>query len=208
MIKVNQPEAVGAPKQKPVLSFPNLFKNFAGTEDDKTRSLIHLESLLEQEKIKNQENQVIYHKNEKAYLAKISKLESEINEWIRKDAINKKDSNKGSKVRLFMSFFYFCYQFINLSTEKLESLTQLFNAAKAENLILKEEKDDMKAGFLEEIDKLKEDLAKKSRNIENLREDLMKTKDEKMRFETSLRNKDAELSRLQTQLGNFIILNI
>ena len=41
------------------------------------RALIHVESMLDQEKIKGKENQEKYHKNEKTYLSKISKLEKQ-----------------------------------------------------------------------------------------------------------------------------------
>jgi hypothetical protein len=56
------------------MGWPSLFKKFKGAEDN---AVIHLESLLDHEKLKNQEGQQVYHKNEKVYLAKISKLESE-----------------------------------------------------------------------------------------------------------------------------------
>ena len=41
------------------------------------RALVHLESLLDMEKIKSKENQEIFHNNEKSYLMKISSLEKE-----------------------------------------------------------------------------------------------------------------------------------
>lgn len=41
------------------------------------RALVHLESLLDMEKIKSKENQELYHNNEKAYLIKLSAMEKE-----------------------------------------------------------------------------------------------------------------------------------
>lgn len=52
---------------------------------------------------------------------------------------------------------------------KLQNLVEQLNTQKAENLILKEERDDLKAGYMEDFDKLKEDLTKKNANIDNLR---------------------------------------
>lgn len=88
----------------------------------------------------------------------------------------------------------------------MQNLQDLLNAQKAECLIIKEERDELKATYLEEIDKLKEDIERKNKNIDNLRTDLMQTKDERMRFETSLRNKDAELARLQMQLDKVLFI--
>lgn len=171
---------MGATPIKGGISWPSIFKNFEGTDDDKKRSLIHLESLLDQEKIRSKESQEVYHKNEKSYLNKISKLEKEV------VAKERQLNDFKSKAEVFEN--------------KLNDAQSNLNAQKAENLILKEEKEDIKAQYLEEIENLKEELTKKNKNLESLRTDLMQTKDTSMRFETALRNKDAELSRLQMQL--------
>jgi hypothetical protein len=73
---------------------------------------------------------------------------------------------------------------------KLQNLVEQLNTQKAENLIIKEERDDLKASYMEDFDKLKEDLSKKN-------DLLIQTKDEKIRFETSLINKGSEVVRLQ-----------
>jgi hypothetical protein len=58
------------------MGWPSLFKKFKGAEDN---AVIHLESLLDHEKLKNQEGQQVYHKNEKVnfdfilYLGLLSK---------------------------------------------------------------------------------------------------------------------------------------
>jgi hypothetical protein len=52
---------------------------------------------------------------------------------------------------------------------KFQNLIEQLNTQKAENLIMKEERDDLKAGYMEDLDKYKEDLNKRNRNIENLR---------------------------------------
>ena len=137
---VNAPAPVSGAKQG--LSFPALFKNFEGTDDDKKRALIHMESLLDQEKVQNQDNQQIYHKNEKIYLTKISKLESET---VKKE---KKANDYRAKAQVFEG--------------KLEALNDQLNTLKADNLILKEERDEIKGQYNEEIGKLKEELAKKN----------------------------------------------
>ncbi|CAI2362421.1 unnamed protein product [Moneuplotes crassus] len=177
-VVINKPQPVSGAKQP--ISWPSLFKNFEGSDDDKKRALIHVESLLDQEKIKGQENQQVYHKNEKIYLSKISKLES--------DALKKEKSANDFKTKA------------QLFEGKLSNLTEQLSTQKAENLILKEERDEIKGQYTEEIDKLKQDLKNKSKTLETCRNDLAQAKDNSMRFETSLRNKDAEVVRLQMQL--------
>lgn len=175
---MNKPQPVAAGKQP--LSWPSLFKNFEGSDDDKKRALIHVESLLDQEKLKNQENQTVYHKNEKIYLSKISELESK--------ALKKEKSANEYKTQA------------QIVEGKLGNLVEQLNTQKAENLILKEERDEVKIQYIEEIDKLKEDLKRKNSTLETYRNDLAQTRDNSMRFETSLRNKDAEVTRIQLQL--------
>lgn len=46
----------------PAMNWPSLFKKFKGAEDN---AVVHLESLLDHEKLKNQDSQQAYHKNEK-----------------------------------------------------------------------------------------------------------------------------------------------
>jgi hypothetical protein len=52
---------------------------------------------------------------------------------------------------------------------KFQNLIEQLNTQKAENLIMKEERDDLKAGYMEDLDKYKEDLNKRNKNIDNLR---------------------------------------
>ena len=139
-----------------------------------------MESLLDQEKLKNQENQQAYHKNEKLYLKKISQLES--------DTTSKEKLANEFKAKS------------QVYDGKIQNLVEQLNEKKAENLILKEERDDIKNQNTEEIRRLRDDVSKKSKKVDNLRNDFAKAKDDKIRFENSLKNKDSEVTRLQMQL--------
>jgi predicted RNase H-like nuclease (RuvC/YqgF family) len=102
------------------------------------RALIHLESILDQEKIKSKENQEIFHRNEKAYLAEISKL-------------TKQNSRVEAKLGEMKAK-------LEVAEANVGMLKGQLDASKAENLMLKEERDEGKVSYLEEIDKLREDL--------------------------------------------------
>lgn len=104
------------------------------------RALIHLESILDQEKIKSKENQEVFHQNEKAYLNQISALTKKA---------SKAEARLGEvKARL------------EVAEGEVGMLKKQLDASKAEGLILKEEKDEERVRYLEEIDRLKEDIGK------------------------------------------------
>jgi len=158
---------------RPALNMHSLFRNFEGADDDKKRALIHLESMLDQEKIKAKDHQDVYHQRISQLEVEKSKLDRDLNEHKSKHTVAK---------------------------GKVKSLQELFNAQKSENELLKEERSELKNHHMEEVSRLKEDTEKKNKTLETLRNDLIGSKNDAIRFETSLRNKDIEMQRLQALL--------
>ena len=153
------------------------------------RALIHVESMLDQEKIKGKENQETYHKNEKTYINKISKLEKQ-NLQKEKEVIDLQSKLK-------------------ISESQITELQNQVNQQKEQNFTLKEDKDEQKAHYLEQIQELKDSLAKKDKNkpyanrtdinLSPSKNSPDRTKDIE-RLEMTLRNKEVEVMKLQAQL--------